>query len=52
MAGFAPSSSATVAKTTSLKGAATPSEQRLLDNWLNIQSINLCRQAKSLRALY
>ena len=49
IAGSAPSSSATVANTTSLKGAATPSEQRLLDNWLNIQSINLCRQAKSLR---
>lgn len=34
---------------TNLKGAATASEQHLLDNWLNIQSINLCRQAKSLR---
>jgi hypothetical protein len=32
-----------------LKGAATTSEQRLLDNWLNIQSINLTRHAKSLR---
>jgi hypothetical protein len=33
----------------SLKGAATVSERRLLDNWLNIQSINLTRHAKSLR---
>lgn len=32
-----------------LKGAATVGEQRLLDNWLNIQSINLTRHAKSLR---
>jgi hypothetical protein len=31
------------------KGATTPTEQRLLDNWLNIQSINLTRHAKSLR---
>lgn len=30
-------------------GATTSSEQRLLDNWLNIQSINLTRHAKSLR---
>jgi hypothetical protein len=30
-------------------GTAMPSEQRLLDNWLNIQSINLSRHAKSLR---
>lgn len=34
---------------TSLKGAATVSEQKLLDNWLNIQAINLNRHAKSLR---
>lgn len=32
-----------------LKGAATPGEQRLLDNWLSIQSVNLTRHAKSLR---
>lgn len=32
-----------------LKGATTPTEQQLLDNWLYIQSINLCRHAKSLR---
>jgi hypothetical protein len=31
------------------QGAATASEQQLLDNWLNIQSINLSRHAKSLR---
>jgi hypothetical protein len=31
------------------KGAATIGEQALLDNWLNIQSINLTRHAKSLR---
>lgn len=43
------SSSGAITGTTSLKGAATPREQRLLDNWLNIQSINLCRQVKSLR---
>ncbi|MEA5552819.1 hypothetical protein VB713_17895 [Anabaena cylindrica UHCC 0172] len=29
--------------------AQTLSEQKLLDNWLNIQSINLCRHAKALR---
>jgi hypothetical protein len=33
----------------SMKGAATLEEQRLLDNWLSIQSINLTRHAKSLR---
>jgi hypothetical protein len=32
-----------------LKGAATIGEQALLDRWLNIQSINLARHAKSLR---
>ncbi|KYC35594.1 hypothetical protein WA1_07160 [Scytonema hofmannii PCC 7110] len=32
-----------------LKGSATLGEYRLLDNWLNIQSINLTRHAKSLR---
>ncbi len=32
-----------------MPGAATPSEQQLLDKWLNIQSINLTRHAKSLR---
>jgi hypothetical protein len=32
-----------------LKGAATSGEQALLDRWLNIQSINLARHAKSLR---
>jgi hypothetical protein len=31
------------------KGASTPTEQLLLDNWLNIQSINLMRYGKSLR---
>jgi hypothetical protein len=31
------------------QGAATASEQQLLDNWLHIQSINLARHAKSLR---
>jgi hypothetical protein len=42
-------SSATSAASPNLKGATTPTEQQLLDNWLNIQSINLCRHAKSLR---
>jgi len=32
-----------------MKGATTLSEQRLLDNWLAIQSVNLTRHAKSLR---
>lgn len=32
-----------------LKGATTASEQQLLENWLNIQSINLTRHAKALR---
>jgi hypothetical protein len=32
-----------------MKGAVTVDEQRLLDNWLSIQSINLTRHAKSLR---
>lgn len=32
-----------------MQGAITSSEQRLLDNWLNIQAINLCRHGKSLR---
>ncbi len=32
-----------------LQGAATSGEQALLDRWLNIQSINLTRHAKSLR---
>ncbi|WP_190685195.1 hypothetical protein [Leptolyngbya sp. FACHB-671] len=32
-----------------LQGAATPSEQRLMDNWLNVQAINLMRHSKSLR---
>ncbi len=31
------------------KGAATANEQRLLDNWLAIQGINLGRHARSLR---
>lgn len=30
-------------------GAVTPGEQRLLDNWLTIQGINLTRHASSLR---
>lgn len=34
--------------TSTPKSAATD-EQRLLDNWLNVQAINLCRHAKSLR---
>ena len=55
---FAPpapkSSAATVtplasASPLNLQGVTTPSEQKLLDNWLNIQSINLTRHAKSLR---
>jgi hypothetical protein len=33
----------------SLKGAATVGEQRLLDNWLAIQKVNLTRHARSLR---
>lgn len=37
------------ASPTNLKGAITPTEQRLLENWLQIQSINLCRQIKALR---
>lgn len=32
-----------------MKGATTVGEQRLLDNWLAIQSINLTRHARSLR---
>jgi len=32
-----------------LQGAATAGEQRLLDNWLGIQGINLIRHARSLR---
>ena len=32
-----------------MKGAVSVDEQRLLDNWLSIQSINLTRHAKSLR---
>jgi hypothetical protein len=32
-----------------IKGASTVGEQNLLDNWLNIQSINLVRHSKSLR---
>ena len=37
------------APTNGLKGSATAGEQRLLDNWLTIQAINLMRHAKSLR---
>ncbi len=37
------------ATATVMKGATTASERLLLDNWLNIQSINLTRHAKSLR---
>ena len=44
-----PNHSGVVATTANLKGATTAGEQQLLDNWLNIQFINLCRQAKSLR---
>lgn len=40
---------ATAAPVATLKGAATGNEQRLLNNWGNIQAINLCRHAKSLR---
>jgi hypothetical protein len=32
-----------------MKGAATPGELRLLDNWLSIQAINLTRHARALR---
>lgn len=32
-----------------LQGATTPGEQKLLDNWITTQSINLTRHAKSLR---
>ena len=34
---------------TDMRGAATAGEQRLLDNWLGIQGINLTRHARSLR---
>jgi hypothetical protein len=34
---------------TNLQGAVTSGERELLDRWLNIQSINLTRHAKSLR---
>lgn len=37
------------ANTPHLPRIVTPGEQQLLDRWLNIQSINLCRQAKALR---
>ncbi len=37
------------ASANNLKGSATVGEQYLLDNWLNVQSINLTRHAKSLR---
>ncbi|MCC5635160.1 hypothetical protein LC593_04690 [Nostoc sp. CHAB 5844] len=40
---------ATSVLTQELKGSITSGEQRLLDNWLNIQAINLMRHAKSLR---
>jgi hypothetical protein len=40
---------ATAANNPAMKGAVTVGEQRLFDNWLNIQSINLTRHAKSLR---
>jgi hypothetical protein len=46
---FVPQSQTATTPTSGMLGAATPSEQRLLDNWLNIQSINLTRHAKSLR---
>jgi hypothetical protein len=39
----------TSVQTNGMKGSATKSEQHLLDNWLNIQAINLMRHAKSLR---
>jgi hypothetical protein len=38
-----------MAAASGLMGSTTADEQRLLDNWLNIQSINLTRHAKSLR---
>jgi hypothetical protein len=40
---------ATSASTPAGGGAATTGEQRLLDNWLVIQGVNLDRQARSLR---
>ncbi|GAB1539796.1 hypothetical protein NUACC21_24630 [Scytonema sp. NUACC21] len=40
---------ATSARKNGFKGSATSSELQLLDNWLNIQAINLMRHAKSLR---
>jgi hypothetical protein len=36
-------------KTVSAKGSTSPSQQKLLDNWLTIQAINLKRQATALR---
>ncbi|MEH1852133.1 MAG: hypothetical protein V7L11_10695 [Nostoc sp.] len=44
-----PPQGATSVQKSRMKGSVTPSEQRLLDNWLNIQAINLMRHAKSLR---
>jgi hypothetical protein len=45
----APQSKSGTAAESQMPGAATLSEQQLLDKWLNIQSINLIRHAKSLR---
>jgi hypothetical protein len=44
-----PLSSSPTSSVAGMQGSTTVSEQRLLDNWLNIQAINLTRHAKSLR---
>jgi hypothetical protein len=44
-----PSLSSPTSSVAGIQGSTTVSEQRLLDNWLNIQAINLTRHAKSLR---
>lgn len=46
-----PPAGATSAQKNGFKGSVTSGEQRLLDNWLAIQAINLTRHAKSLRPL-
>ncbi len=47
--GLQPKSDRTTHRSTNLKGATTHNEQWLLDNWLNIQAINLYRHAQALR---
>lgn len=44
-----PQSKSGTASVGKMPGATTPGEHQLLDKWLNIQSINLTRHAKSLR---